>query len=194
VPCCDSATAASLVILALGVAALTTKISGLPARSHRSTVAPTGWDDDQLGHRDDRLDRHRDRRRSIDHRQAEALLAQDRKVAGQARDGRLGESGELVLAFVPPVGQRTLGVDVDQHDRSETGSLSLNGEVPGQGRLARSALLRCQSQNAQCKSPTCKLQKQWSWRSQIVPNFRLRLVGPIAACAQGEARRSQTFC
>jgi hypothetical protein len=29
--------AASKVILALGVAALTTKISGLPARSHRST-------------------------------------------------------------------------------------------------------------------------------------------------------------
>ena len=40
-PCCDSATAASLVMRALGVAALTTKISGLPARSHRSTVAPT---------------------------------------------------------------------------------------------------------------------------------------------------------
>src|SRR5215210_2368167 len=41
VPCCDRATAASVVMRAFAVAALTTKISGLPARSHKSTVAPT---------------------------------------------------------------------------------------------------------------------------------------------------------
>ena len=40
-PCWLSATAASEVMRALGVAPLTTKTSGLPARSHRSTVAPT---------------------------------------------------------------------------------------------------------------------------------------------------------
>src|SRR3546814_3540242 len=41
VPCCDRATAASDVIFAFGVAPFTTKTRGLPARSHRSTVAPT---------------------------------------------------------------------------------------------------------------------------------------------------------
>ena len=157
VPCCDSATAASEVILALGVAALTTKISGLPARSHRSTVAPTarrscglgpGRDDDQLGDRDHALDRHGDRRRRIDHRQLEALLAQHLEIVGEPRDGGLRERRKFALALVPPVGQRALRIDIDQHDRAGAGPLGLHREMTGQRGLARPALLRCHRQNA----------------------------------------------
>ncbi len=45
----------------------------------------------------------------VDHRQLEALLAQDGEVAGEPRDGGLGERGVIRLALVPPVGEATLG-------------------------------------------------------------------------------------
>ena len=140
VPCCDKATAASEVIFALGVAPLTTNSNGLPARSQRSTVAPTarrscgrrpGRDDDQFGDGDHALDRHGDGRRRIDHRQSEALLAQHLEIGGEPRDGGLGESGKFALPFVPPIGQGALRIDVDQHDRTGAGQLCLNGQVPG---------------------------------------------------------------
>ena len=115
------------MILALGVAALTTKISGLPARSHKIdrgadgakiVRARPGRDDDQLGDRDDALDRHGDRRRRVDHREAEALLAKDLEIGGEPRDGGLGEGRHVGLALVPPVGKAALRIDVDQADRA----------------------------------------------------------------------------
>jgi hypothetical protein len=150
VPCWESATAASLGDLGLrrgGVDHEDQRLAGPLAQIDRGADgaqimrARPGRDDNQFGDRDHRLDGHGDRRRRIDDRQAEALLAQDRKVAGQARHRRLGESGELVLAFVPPIGQRALRIDVDQHDGTGAGPLGLDGEMSGQGRLARSALL-----------------------------------------------------
>ena len=192
VPCCDSATAASDVILAFGVAALTTKTSGLPARSHRSTGAHgaqvmragASRDDNQFGDRDHRLDRHGDRGRGIDHRQLEPLLSQDRQIGGQPCNGGLGEGGIFVGALVPPIGKRSLRVDVDQDDRTRTGALRLNGHMSREGGLARSALLRCQCQYTQdlvplgcaCNLLTVLLQSSaaiLSWRSQTTPNFGL---------------------
>ena len=102
--------------------------------------ARPGRHDDQLGDLDHALDRHGDRRRRVDHRQLEALLAQHLQIGGEPRDGGLREGGILRLALVPPVGQRPLRIDVDQHDRAVPGALRLHGEMPGQGRLARSAL------------------------------------------------------
>jgi hypothetical protein len=34
------------------------------------------------------------------------------------------------LALVPPVGQRALGIDVDQHDRAGAGALRLDRQMP----------------------------------------------------------------
>ena len=110
--------------------------------------ARPGRNDDQLGDRDDRLDRHGDRRRRVDHRQAEALLAKHLEVGGEPGDGGLREGRHIVLALVPPVGERALRIDVDQADRAGARQLRLHRKVPGQGRLTRPALLRCQCQNA----------------------------------------------
>ena len=103
--------------------------------------AGTGGDDDELCDGNDRLDRHGDRRRSVDNRKLEALLAQDRKVSGEPCDSRLGESGKLRFALVPPVGERSLRIDVDQDDRACARSLGLNGEMSRKRGLTRSALL-----------------------------------------------------
>ena len=110
------------------------------------------WDDDQLGDVDDALDRHGDRRRRIDHGEPEALLAQHLQIRAEARDRGLREGGHLVLALVPPIGERALRIDIDQADRPVAGTLRLHGEVAGQGRLARPALLRGQSQNPHLSS------------------------------------------
>ena len=67
--------------------------------------AGTGRNNDQFGHRDDRLDCHGDRRGRIDNRQLEALTAQNLKVGCKARNRCLGESGKLGLALIPPIGE-----------------------------------------------------------------------------------------
>ena len=110
--------------------------------------ARAGRDDNQLGYGDDALDRHGDRRGRIDDGQAEALLAEHFKVGGKPRDGGLREGGHFVLPFVPPIGKAALGIDVDQADGAGTGHLRLHRQMSGQGRLARSAFLRCHCQNA----------------------------------------------
>ena len=162
VPCCDSATAASEVILAFGVARVDDedqRLAGALAQIDRGADgaqvvrARASRHDDQLGDADDRLDRHGDRRRRVDHRELEALLAQSREIAGEPSDGGMGESGIFGLALVPPVGERALRVDVDEHDRAGAGALRLHGQVPRERRLARPALLRSQCQNAQGESP-----------------------------------------
>jgi hypothetical protein len=89
-----------------------------------------------------------DCRRSIDHGEAEALLAKDFKIGSEARDGRLRKGRHVVRPFVPPVGKGALGIDVDEADGASARHLRLHREMTGQGRLARSALLRCHSQNA----------------------------------------------
>ena len=78
--------------------------------------ARTSRNDDQFGDRDDRLDGHGDGRRGVDDSQAEALLAKHLEIGGEPRDRGLREGGHFVLPLVPPVGQRTLRVDVDQAD------------------------------------------------------------------------------
>jgi hypothetical protein len=104
--------------------------------------ARPGRDEDQLGDLDDALDRHGDGGGRIDHRELEALLAQYLEVGLEPGDRGLGESGHFGLAFVPPVGERALRVDVDQADGSRTRPFRLDGEMAGQGRLAGSPLLR----------------------------------------------------
>src|SRR3712207_7651150 len=47
-----------------------------------------------------------------------ALLAQDLEIGGEPGDGGLGEGGHLRLALVPPVGERSLRIDVE--DRKST--------------------------------------------------------------------------
>jgi hypothetical protein len=116
---------------------LTTKIKGLPGRNN-----------DQLGDRDHALDRHGDRRRSIDDCKAEPLLAQDFEVGSEAGDGSLGKSRHVGFALVPPIGEASLRVDVDQADRACPRHLRLHRKMSGQSRLARPALLRCHSQDA----------------------------------------------
>ena len=110
--------------------------------------ARTGRNDDQLGNGDDALDGHGDGRRSVDDREAEALLAKNLEVGSKPRDGRLRKGGHFCLALVPPVGKTALRVDVDQTDRACPRQLRLHRKMSGQGRLTRPALLRCHSQNA----------------------------------------------
>jgi hypothetical protein len=118
------------------------RLSGALAQIDRSADgaqivrARPGWYDDQLGDGDHALDRHGDRWRRIDDRQAKALCAQDLEIARQARHRRLGERGEFILAFVPPVGERTLRIDVYQHDGAEARTLCLDGEMARQRGLA----------------------------------------------------------
>jgi len=100
-----------------------------------------------------RLDRHGDRRGGIDDRELEALLAQHLEIGREAGDGGLGEGGEIVRAFVPPIGQRALRIDIDQHDRTSPGALRLDRQMPGERGLARAALLRCNCQNPQSSYP-----------------------------------------
>ena len=78
----------------------------------------------------------------------EALLAQYLEIGGKARDGGLREGRHLRLALVPPVGERSLRIDVDQHHGALTRQVRLHREVTGQGGLARSALLRGHRQHA----------------------------------------------
>jgi len=116
-----------------------------------------GRDDDQLGNGNDALDGHGDRRRRVDHRKAEALLAKDFKVGGKSGHGGLGERRHVGLTFVPPVGKASLRIDVDEADRACARLLRLHREMSGQSRLARPALLRCHCQNAHSFPPpsTC---------------------------------------
>ena len=88
--------------------------------------ARPGRDDDQLGDGDDALDRHGDRRRSIDHREAEALLAKHFEVGSETSDGGLRKSGHVGLALVPPVGEAALRIDVDQAYRARPRELGLH--------------------------------------------------------------------
>ena len=110
--------------------------------------ARTGRDDDQLGDRDDALDRHGDRRRRVDDGKAEALLAKNFEVGRETRDGGLGEGRHVGFALVPPIGKAALRIDVDQADRAGARKLRLHRKMAGQGRLAGPALLRCHCQNA----------------------------------------------
>jgi hypothetical protein len=145
--------------------------------ARRSCGLGAGRHDNQFGDRDHALDRHGDRRRRIDDCKAEALLAQNLPDRRQPRNGSLGKGGEFGLTLVPPIGQRTLRIDVDQDDRARARPLGLHSKVAGQGGLARSALLRCQCQYAQSEAPQSKMQQtqlELTIRgSQIVPNFRL---------------------
>src|SRR6185437_3037362 len=63
-------------------------------------------------------------------------------------NGGLGKGRHVGLALVPPIGKAALRVDVDQADRACPRQLRLHRKMAGQGRLARSALLRCQCQDA----------------------------------------------
>src|SRR3546814_8014837 len=85
--------------------------------------AGTRRDDDQLGDRNHALDRHGDRRRRVDDRELEALLAQDFKVGGEPRDRGLGKGGKVGFALVPPVGERALRIDRSEEHTSELQSL-----------------------------------------------------------------------
>jgi hypothetical protein len=140
VPCCDSATAQWL---AGAVAQIDSGADGA-----QIVRAWAGWNDDQFGDRDDRLDRHGDRRGRIDHREAETLLAKDFEVGRKPRHRCLGEGRHVGLALVPPIGERPLRINVDEAHGTSPGQLRLHRQMPGQGRLARSALLRCHCQNA----------------------------------------------
>ena len=131
---------------------------------------------DQFGHADDRLDRHGDGWRRVDHRQFEALLAQNQEIAREPGDGSLRERRVFRLALVPPVGERALRVDVDQHNRPGTGALRLYREMARQRRLARSALLRSQCQYSHrlvplFVSPPAEAVRETG--SQDTPNFGL---------------------
>ena len=68
-------------------------------------------------------------------------VAQNRQIARETRDRGLGESGELSLAFIPPIGQRPLGIDIDKDNRPRACQLRLNRQMAGQGRFARPARL-----------------------------------------------------
>ena len=81
-------------------------------------------------------------------REMRALLTKHCEVGSKTRDGGLCKGRHVGLALVPPVGKAPLRVDVDQADRSCPRQLRLHRKVTGQGRLARSALLRCHSQDA----------------------------------------------
>ena len=145
------------MILALGVARVDDedqRLAGAVAQVDRGADgakvvrARAGRDDDQFGDGDNALDRHGDRRRRVDDGQAETLLAKDLKVGSKPGDRGLGEGRHFVLPLVPPIGQPALRIDVDQADGAGTGQLRLHRQMAGQGRLARSAFLRCHSQNA----------------------------------------------
>ena len=105
--------------------------------------------DDKFGNGYDRLDSHGNGWRRIEHGQFEALLPQDGKISGKPCNRGLGESGIFILTLVPPVCQRTLGVDIDQNDRPCSGALGLNGQMSRECGLPRSTLLRCQCQYTQ---------------------------------------------
>ena len=157
VPCCDKRDRGFVGDLGLGrggvddedqrLAGAVAQIDG-GADGAQIVRARAGRNDDQLGDRDDALDRHGDRRRRVDHRQPEALLAKHLEVGGEPRDRGLGEGRHLGLALVPPVGERALRIDVDQADGTGARPLRLHRQMAGQGRLARSAFLRCHCQNA----------------------------------------------
>ena len=74
------------------------------------------------GGTDSGLDGHGDGRRGVDDRQLETLLAQNGQIGCQAGDGGLGESGIFILAFVPPIGERPLRIDIDQDDGTGAGA------------------------------------------------------------------------
>ena len=92
VPCCERATAASEVILAFGVAPLTTKTG-------------TGRDDNEFRDGNHALDRHGNGRRRVDDRQLEPLLAQYRQIRGKPGYSGLREGRQIGFPFVPPIGQ-----------------------------------------------------------------------------------------
>ena len=85
---------------------------------------------DQLGNADDRLDRHSDGWWRVDHSELEALLAQDLKIVGKTCDCSLSKSGIFRLTLVPPIGQRSLWVDIDKYNWSSARALRLYGKVP----------------------------------------------------------------
>jgi hypothetical protein len=103
--------------------------------------ARAGRDYDQFGDLDHALDRHGDRRRRIEHRQAEALLPQHLQIGGEPRDRGLGEGWKFGLPLVPPVRQRTLRIDIDQHHGTGASPLRLHRQVPGQRGLSRTTFL-----------------------------------------------------
>jgi hypothetical protein len=150
VPCCDKRNGGFVGDLGLGRRGVDDEDERLAralakvdrgADGAKVVRARPGRDDDQLGDLDDALYGERDRRRRVDHGELEALPPKHFQVGGEPRDRRLGERRHLRLALVPPVGERPLGVDVDQADGTRAGPLRLHGEVAGQGRLARSAFL-----------------------------------------------------
>ncbi len=55
------------------------------------------------------------------------LLAQRFKVVAQALKRRQNKRRRFVLTFVPPLGEASLGIDVDQSNGALTNAVSLNG-------------------------------------------------------------------
>ena len=101
----------------------------------------------------------------------------------EPRDGGLGEGRHVVGAFVPPVGERPLRIDVDKADGAGSSQLRLHRKMAGQGRLARSALLRCHCQNAH-SIPLAQNDGLWGACDAQASNYWLMLVRPCCAAAR----------
>src|SRR3546814_16798732 len=99
-------------------------------------------DHDQLGDRDHALDRHRDRRRRIDHSQLEALLTQHLEIGGEPRERGLRKRRIIGVALVPPIRERTLWIDIDQDHRPAAATLRLNRQLTRNTGLAAPDLPR----------------------------------------------------
>jgi len=82
------------------------------------------------------------------HREAKALLAQHFEIGGKPGNGRLGKGREFAFALIPPIRQRALRIDIDQHDGSTARALRLDGQMPGQCGFSRTTLLRSHRENA----------------------------------------------
>jgi hypothetical protein len=69
------------------------------------------------------------------------LLPQYGKVGGEAGHRCLRKRRKVGFTFIPPIGQRPLGIDIDKDNRPRACQLRLNRQMAGQGRFARPALL-----------------------------------------------------
>tara|TARA_R110001592_G_scaffold100631_1_gene285517 strand:- start:442 stop:717 length:276 start_codon:yes stop_codon:yes gene_type:complete len=80
----------------------------------------------QFRDRDHALNRHGYGWWRIDDGQLETLLAQYRQIRGKARNRGLRKCRQFGFPLVPPIGQGTLRIDVNQYNRTSPGQLCLH--------------------------------------------------------------------
>ena len=100
-----------------------------------------GGDQHQVGKLHHGADQAGNLGRGIDDGEAEAAGAGLFDALGQIGKGGGEEHRSFRLAPVPPGGEATLGIGVEQHDGSVAGPFRLDGEVTAEGCFPRPAFL-----------------------------------------------------